>query len=119
MLLDQMTGTWILVSTMLAATDPYNAQPGGMTPLVVGLAVTTVGLSYGSNAGGAINPARDFSPRCMAAVIFGYEAFRFVMQHKLCSINYKQYFQWVSKDCQYRIFLLDTIDWTTYWWDPW
>ena len=76
MLLDQMTGTWILVSTMLAATDPYNAQPGGMTPLVVGLAVTAVSLSYGSNAGGAINPARDFSPRCMAAIIFGSEAFR-------------------------------------------
>ena len=79
MLLDQMTGTWILVSTMLAATDPYNAQPGGMTPLVVGLAVTTVGLSYGSNAGGAINPARDFSPRCMASIIFGYEAFRLIL----------------------------------------
>ena len=78
MLFDQMTGTWILVSTMLAATDPYNAQPGGMTPLVVGLAVTTVGLSYRSNAGGAINPARDFSPRCMASIIFGYEAFRFL-----------------------------------------
>ena len=88
MLLDQMTGSWILVSSMLAATDPYNAQPGGMTPLVVGLAAATVGLSYGANAGGAINPARDFSPRCMAGIIFGREAFRYVIQYNLYSITY-------------------------------
>ena len=86
-MLDQMTGTWILVSTMLAATDPYNAQPGGMTPLVVGLAATTVGLSYGSNAGGAINPARDFSPRCMASIIFGYEAFRLISFYIFCEFK--------------------------------
>ena len=47
-----------------------------MTPLVVGLAAATVGLSYGSNAGGAINPARDLGPRIMSGIIFGSEAFR-------------------------------------------
>ena len=76
MLFDQMTGTWILASSVLAATDPNNAKPGGMTPLVVGLAAATVGLSYGSNAGGAINPARDLGPRIMSGIIFGSEAFR-------------------------------------------
>ena len=34
-----------------------------MSPLVVGLAVALIGMSYGANAGYAINPARDFGPR--------------------------------------------------------
>jgi glycerol uptake facilitator protein len=32
-------------------------------PLVIGFAVAAIGLSYGANAGYAINPARDFGPR--------------------------------------------------------
>lgn len=32
-------------------------------PLVIGLAVAAIGLSYGANAGCAINPARDIGPR--------------------------------------------------------
>jgi glycerol uptake facilitator protein len=32
----------------------------------VGLAVGAIGMSYGANAGYAINPARDFGPRLFA-----------------------------------------------------
>ena len=37
-----------------------------MTPLIVGFAVAAIGMSYGANAGYAINPARDFGPRLLA-----------------------------------------------------
>lgn len=35
-------------------------------PLLVGLIVVALGLSFGANAGYAINPARDFGPRMLA-----------------------------------------------------
>jgi glycerol uptake facilitator protein len=34
----------------------------------VGLIVMAVGISFGANAGYAINPARDFGPRIFAAI---------------------------------------------------
>src|SRR6202000_614181 len=37
-------------------------------PLVVGFIVVAIGISYGANAGYAINPARDFGPRLWAAI---------------------------------------------------
>ena len=72
---DLMTGGWILVSTVLATTDPKNANPPGMAPWFIGLSATAVGLSYGSRSGGAANPARDFGPRLMALLIWGEQAF--------------------------------------------
>jgi len=74
--IDQMTGTWILVSTVLALTDPRNANPPGLAPLFIGLSATAVGISYGGNGGGAINPARDFGPRLWAAFFDGADAFK-------------------------------------------
>ncbi len=37
--------------------------PKYLSPLIVGLAVLGIGVSFGYNAGYAINPARDFAPR--------------------------------------------------------
>jgi glycerol uptake facilitator protein len=37
-----------------------------LAPLIVGFIVVAVGLSYGANAGYAINPARDLGPRLWA-----------------------------------------------------
>jgi glycerol uptake facilitator protein len=34
-----------------------------MAPFLIGLAVAAIGLSIGTNAGYAINPARDLGPR--------------------------------------------------------
>ncbi len=66
-LIDQIVGTAFLLMFVVAITDNRNLLPAGnMTPLIVGFAVAAVGMSYGANAGYAINPARDFGPRLFA-----------------------------------------------------
>ena len=48
-----------------------------MAPLIIGLLVAVIGMSFGFNAGYAINPARDFGPRLFTAVGgWGREVFR-------------------------------------------
>jgi glycerol uptake facilitator protein len=52
---------------VLALTDERNQPPkSNLAPLLVGLAVAAIGMSFGANAGYAINPARDFGPRVLA-----------------------------------------------------
>ncbi len=66
-LIDQIVGTAFLLMSAAALTDRRNLAPlANMTPLLVGLAVAAIGMSYGANAGYAINPARDFGPRLFA-----------------------------------------------------
>ena len=66
-LADQIIGTAFLVGFIFAVTDEFNAPvKANMTPLIVGFIVVAIGLSYGANAGYAINPARDFGPRIFA-----------------------------------------------------
>jgi glycerol uptake facilitator protein len=61
---DQVAGTAILVALIAALIDRRNQAPGGnLSGLLIGLVVAAIGLSYGVNAGYAINPARDFGPR--------------------------------------------------------
>jgi glycerol uptake facilitator protein len=61
---DQVVGTAILVALIAALIDRRNQAPkGNMAALLIGLAVAVIGLAYGTNAGYAINPARDFGPR--------------------------------------------------------
>ena len=43
-----------------------SAVGSNLAPLAIGLAVAAIGMSYGANAGYAINPARDFGPRLLA-----------------------------------------------------
>jgi len=64
---DQVVGTAILVALVAALTDRRNQAPkANVAPLLVGLVVAVIGLAYGTNAGYAINPARDFGPRMFA-----------------------------------------------------
>ena len=66
-LIDQIVGTFFLVLFVWAITDEFNQPPGGnMAPFIVGMVVMAVGISFGANAGYAINPARDFGPRIFA-----------------------------------------------------
>jgi glycerol uptake facilitator len=66
-LVDQVVGTMFLMMLILALTDKANQPPmSNMTPFIVGLVVAAIGMSYGANAGYAINPARDFGPRIWA-----------------------------------------------------
>jgi glycerol uptake facilitator protein len=63
-LVDQIVGTAFLVMFIVAVVDLRNtAVKANLGPLVIGFAVAAIGMSYGANAGYAINPARDFGPR--------------------------------------------------------
>ncbi len=70
--LDQVVGTAILLFLILAVTDQRNDAPvAWMAPFIVGLIVVAIGMAWGTNAGYAINPARDFGPR-LASFVTGY-----------------------------------------------
>lgn len=70
---DQVIGTAILVFLVFVLIDARNNPPmSNMAPLMIGIVVLTIGLTFGSNAGYAINPARDFGPR-LASWLTGYE----------------------------------------------
>jgi glycerol uptake facilitator protein len=64
---DQVVGTAFLVALVFAVVDEFN-QPvrANLAPLLIGFVVVAIGLSFGANAGYAINPARDFGPRLFA-----------------------------------------------------
>jgi len=62
-LLDQMIGTALLLMMIFAITDERNQPPANLTPILIGLVVVVVGMSFGGMHGYAINPARDFGPR--------------------------------------------------------
>lgn len=66
-LLGEALGTAILVITVMAIGP--NKVADGFGPLIVGLVVMAVGFSLGATTGYAINPARDFGPRIMHAIL--------------------------------------------------
>lgn len=61
---DQVLGTALLLFLVFAVTDERN-QPvsGNLTPVIIGLIVVAIGMSFGKLHGYAINPARDIGPR--------------------------------------------------------
>jgi glycerol uptake facilitator protein len=62
--IDQVVGTAILLFIVFALTDSRNQSvPGYLQPVLIGLAVVGIGMSFGALHGYAINPARDFGPR--------------------------------------------------------
>jgi len=68
-LLDQTIGTALLLLLILAITDELNQPPGAnLAPLLIGLVVVAIGISFGGMHGYAINPARDFGPRLFTVV---------------------------------------------------
>ena len=65
-LYDQILGTALLMIIIFAVTDQRNLAPSGnVAPILVGLSVVAIGMSFGSLHGYAINPARDFGPRLL------------------------------------------------------
>ncbi|AOW90659.1 aquaporin [Streptomyces olivaceus] len=69
---DQVIGTAILLLLIMALTDLLNDPPkANLAPFVIGLVVVAIGMAFGTNAGYAINPARDFGPR-LASFLTGY-----------------------------------------------
>jgi glycerol uptake facilitator protein len=76
-LIDQIIGTAFLVLLIFAVVDVLNQSPkSNLAPFIIGLVVAAIGISYGANAGYAINPARDFGPRVLAYLGgWGHNAF--------------------------------------------
>ncbi|HEY1966872.1 MAG TPA: MIP family channel protein [Pseudonocardia sp.] len=70
---DQIIGTAILLFVVAALTNARNlaAPAANLGPLLVGLLVVAIGMAWGTDAGYAINPARDFGPR-LASFLTGY-----------------------------------------------
>jgi glycerol uptake facilitator protein len=69
---DQIIGTAILLFLILAVTDLRSTPPGAnLAPFIIGLIVVAIGFAWGTDAGYAINPARDFGPR-LASFLTGY-----------------------------------------------
>ena len=68
--IDQVIGTALLLLMIMALSDEFNlAPPPAFTPVLVGLVVVVIGMSFGGMHGYAINPARDFGPRLFTVLI--------------------------------------------------
>lgn len=65
--ISECLGTFVLVFALLAFGDAQFAD--GITPLVVGGLIISIGLSLGGPTGYAINPARDLGPRLAHAFL--------------------------------------------------
>jgi MIP family channel proteins len=75
--LDQVVGTALLMLGIFAISDRRNAGPAAFAPVIVGALVALIGMSFGLNAGYAINPARDLGPRLFTSLAgWGGEVFR-------------------------------------------
>jgi glycerol uptake facilitator-like aquaporin len=68
----------LLVTLVFALTDRRNLAPDPrLGPVLFGAAVVLIGMTFGYNAGYAINPARDLGPRLFTALAgWGSEVFR-------------------------------------------
>lgn len=67
--IDQFTGTALLVLMNLAITDKKNTNiPHAFEAILMGFNAFSIGTAYGSNSGGAVNPARDLAPRIFLAM---------------------------------------------------
>jgi glycerol uptake facilitator protein len=67
--IDQIVGTALLLGLIAALIDNRNQAPrANMAALLVGFAVVAIGMSFGTNAGYAINPARDLGPRLLTYI---------------------------------------------------
>jgi glycerol uptake facilitator protein len=84
---DQIIGTAILLFLIFAITDARNSAPlANLTPFIIGLLIVAIGMAFGTDAGYAINPARDFGPR-LAEFITGF--------HHAWRDQYGDFYFWV------------------------
>ncbi|KAI6237146.1 Major intrinsic protein domain containing protein [Aphelenchoides besseyi] len=70
-IIDQLFATAFLVICVGTISDKRNFVPIWAQPFLLSLSLTLIGIAFSLNAGYAINPARDLSPR-IATYLFGY-----------------------------------------------
>ncbi len=71
--LEQVIGSSFLIMSALAITDKNNQEHSNtVNSLLIGLVIFITGAAFSGNCSGAINPARDFSPR-MFTLLAGWE----------------------------------------------
>lgn len=82
---DEFIGTAFLLIVVCAITDRKNGPPPpGLVPLVLFITILGIGAALGMQTGYAINPARDFGPRLLTAMVgYGREVFNFRHQYWL------------------------------------
>lgn len=68
-LVTEIIGTFVLMFGVLAIGANSAPTQSGLTPLLVGFLVWSIGLSLGAPTGYAINPARDLGPRIAHALL--------------------------------------------------
>lgn len=72
----EFLGTALLLLVILSTSDKGNTPAGNTQPLIIGLALTAIGTSFGYQTGFALNPARDLAPRFFTALFgWGLDAF--------------------------------------------
>ncbi|CAD5228552.1 unnamed protein product [Bursaphelenchus okinawaensis] len=75
-LVDQIMGTAILALCIELIVDKRHRIHSGLIPLLAGFAMAMISMTYGTNGGFAINPARDLGPRLfLLCVGYGWELF--------------------------------------------
>jgi glycerol uptake facilitator protein len=67
--LTELIGTFALMFGVMALSAYKPSAQSGLTPLLVGILVWSIGLSLGGPTGYAINPARDLGPRIAHALL--------------------------------------------------
>ncbi|CEF69327.1 Major intrinsic protein family and Aquaporin-like domain-containing protein [Strongyloides ratti] len=82
---DQLIGTAILSGCICLITDRRHHIHQGVVPALAGGIMAMIALTYGTNGGFAINPARDFGPRFFTWIVgYGSKVF-----------SYGNYYFWI------------------------
>lgn len=68
-LITEIIGTFVLMFGVLAIAANAAPAQSGLTALLIGFLVWSIGLSLGAPTGYAINPARDLGPRLAHALL--------------------------------------------------
>ncbi|GAB5588999.1 glycerol channel [Umbelopsis nana] len=72
----EVIGTAIMLLVVLGQSDENNMPAGRNSPLVIGLVILSIGVSFGWETGFSLNPAADLGGRCFAGLAgWGYDVF--------------------------------------------
>ncbi|WP_411023240.1 aquaporin, partial [Salmonella sp. s51228] len=74
---DQFFSSFLLLFLILAIFDkPNSGLVHYLKPIGVALIIFAVSICFAHNCGGAMNPIRDFPPRCFASIFWGQSLFK-------------------------------------------